>query len=112
MRAAAWPLLLLLAFGQAGFALHNGIPLVPAMGWSSWNTFRCDISSALVLDVADAMVSSGLREAGYLYVSIDDCWMLHERDASGHLVVDAAKFPEGMKWLGDEIHAVRALLSL
>ena len=55
------------------------------------------------------MVAKGLRDAGYNYVDIDDCWMLHERDAAGHLVVDAAKFPRGMKALGDELHA-RGLL--
>lgn len=44
-------------------------------GWSSWNTFRCDINDTLVREIADAMVSSGLRDAGYKYVNIDDCWM-------------------------------------
>ena len=75
----------------------------------SWNTFRCDLSETLILEVADAMVASGLRDAGYTYVNVDDCWMLHERDAAGHLVVDKAKFPRGMKALGDELHA-RGLL--
>lgn len=44
-------------------------------GWSSWNTFRCDINDTLIREIADVMVSSGLRDAGYKYVNIDDCWM-------------------------------------
>ena len=67
------------------------------------------MSETLILEVADAMVASGLRDAGYTYVNVDDCWMLHERDAAGHLVVDKTKFPSGMKALGDELHA-RGLL--
>jgi hypothetical protein len=97
-------LLLLAAAPRAARGLDNGLGATPAMGWSSWNTFRCDISASLILQVADAIVSSGLADAGYRYVNVDDCWMLHGRDASGHLVVDVKKFPEGMKALGDALH--------
>jgi len=100
--AARWAFSLLCA--RAALALHNGVSLLPQLGWSSWNTFRCEINSALILETADAMVSSGLLAAGYEYVNVDDCWMLHDRDAAGHLVVDVTKFPEGMKWLGDALH--------
>jgi alpha-galactosidase len=107
--ARALPLLLL---ASAAVALDNGVGRLPAMGWSSWNTFRCDLSEALILEVADALVSSGLRDAGYRYVNVDDCWMEHGRDAAGHLVVDAAKFPRGMKALGDELHQRRLLFGI
>lgn len=62
------------------------------------------MSEKLVLEVADALVSSGLRDVGYTYVNVDDCWMLRDRDAAGHLQVDTTKFPSGMKALGDELH--------
>jgi hypothetical protein len=109
-RAPLLPLLLAASLPpRAARALDNGLGATPAMGWSSWNTFRCDISAALILQVADAVVSSGLADAGYRYINVDDCWMRHGRDAEGHLVVDAEKFPDGMKALGDALHA-RGLL--
>lgn len=76
----------------------------PPMGWNSWNTFGADISEQLIMEIADAMVEKGYRDAGYEYVVIDDCWSLKERDASGRLVADPAKFPHGMKYLADYIH--------
>lgn len=76
----------------------------PPMGWSSWNTFGEDINEQIVMETADAMAELGLRDLGYTYVSIDDCWALHERDAEGRMVADPAKFPSGMKALGDYIH--------
>ena len=105
------PLLLLLALLAPAptAALDNGVGRLPAMGWSSWNTFRCDISAELVLQVADALVASGLASAGYRYVHVDDCWMTAQRGADGHLQVDKTKFPLGMRALGDELHA-RGLL--
>ena len=69
---------------------------VPAMGWNSWNTFAKDINEEKVLRAADVLSESGLREAGYEYIVIDDCWSLRERDAEGRLVADPEKFPHGM----------------
>ena len=61
-------------------ALNNGVGLTPAMGWNSWNRFRCEgLDEKLILEVAEAMVSSGLRDAGYVYVNIDDCWVRPSR---------------------------------
>jgi alpha-galactosidase len=77
----------------------------PPMGWNSWNTFGCTIDEARVEAAADAMVSSGMRDVGYEYVVVDDCWMQGQRDAAGNLVADSAAFPSGMKALGDYIHA-------
>jgi alpha-galactosidase len=86
--------------------LDNGVGVTPAMGWNSWNRFRCEgLDEKLILEVAQAMVSSGLRDAGYKYVNIDDCWQ-EKRGADGHIVPFQSKFPSGMKALGDKIHAL------
>jgi alpha-galactosidase len=82
----------------------NGLALIPPMGWNSWNKFGCHINEQLVRGAADTMVSTGMRDAGYLYVVIDDCWQVG-RDAQGVLGADPAKFPSGMKALGDYIHS-------
>jgi alpha-galactosidase len=76
----------------------------PPMGWNSWNKFACDgINETVIREVADAMVSSGMRDAGYRYIVIDDCWQV-SRDSAGNIVADAAKFPHGIKALADYIH--------
>jgi len=76
----------------------------PPMGWNSWNRFGCDVSESLVREMADAMVSTGMRDAGYRYIVIDDCWQV-SRDAEGRIVPDPARFPSGMKALADYVHA-------
>ena len=70
------------------------------MGWNSWNTFTHAINEDLIKETADAMASSGLKDAGYEYVVIDDCWSLRQRDQDGFLVPDPEKFPHGMKAVG------------
>lgn len=77
---------------------------VPPMGWNSWNTFTEKINEDLIKETVDAMKEQGLREAGYEYVVIDDCWSLKERDPEGKLVADPEKFPGGIKALADYIH--------
>ncbi|MEU0880241.1 ricin-type beta-trefoil lectin domain protein [Lentzea sp. NPDC005914] len=77
----------------------------PPLGWNSWNTFGCDISESKIRETADAMVSSGMRDAGYEYVVIDDCWFDPARDASGALRGSPERFPSGMKAMGDYLHA-------
>ena len=77
----------------------------PPMGWNSWNTFGENINEQLIKETADAMDSTGLKDAGYEYIVIDDCWSLRERDENGDLVADPAKFPHGMKYLADYIHS-------
>jgi alpha-galactosidase len=86
-------------------ALENGLARTPPMGWNTWNTFECNINETLVQQTTDLMVSSGMRDRGYTYVNLDDCWMTRSRDAAGDLVADPAKFPSGLKALGDYIHA-------
>lgn len=76
----------------------------PPMGWNSWNTFGPKIHEKLIMEIADAMVEKGYRDAGYTYIVIDDCWSLRERDTEGNLVPDPEKFPRGMKFLADYIH--------
>ena len=85
-------------------ALDNGVGRTPPMGWNSWNTFFCNISESLIRGMADTIVSSGMRDAGYEYVVVDDCWMNPNRDSSGNLQADPTRFPSGMKALGDYIH--------
>ncbi len=77
----------------------------PPMGWNTWNTFGENISEQLIIETVDAMVEKGLRDAGYIYVVIDDCWSLKERDENGRLVADPAKFPHGLKHLADYVHS-------
>ena len=77
----------------------------PPMGWNSWNTFGININESLIFQIADTMVEKGYRDAGYEYLIIDDCWSLKERDASGNLVPDPEKFPNGMKAVADYIHS-------
>ncbi|HRD17576.1 MAG TPA: glycoside hydrolase family 27 protein [Candidatus Marinimicrobia bacterium] len=78
--------------------------LTPPMGWNSWNRFGCDVNEQLIRETADAMVSSGMKAAGYQYVVIDDCWQ-GERDALGFIQPDRGRFPSGMKALADYIHS-------
>lgn len=77
----------------------------PPMGWNTWNTFGENISESLIMEIADAMVSKGLRDAGYEYIVIDDCWAERKRDENGSLVPDHKKFPHGLKHLADYIHS-------
>ncbi|EPS41014.1 hypothetical protein H072_5097 [Dactylellina haptotyla CBS 200.50] len=88
-------------------ALNNGLALKPQMGWNTWNTFGCNINQATILSAAQAIKNSGLINSGYQYVVIDDCWSVKSgRDSSGNLVADPSKFPNGMKWLADQVHAL------
>ncbi|SEG17448.1 alpha-galactosidase [Nonomuraea solani] len=83
------------------------LPLTPTppMGWSSWNKFRCNITEDLIKQSADALISSGMKDAGYTYVNIDDCWMAPQRDANGDLQADPVRFPGGIRALADYVHA-------
>jgi alpha-galactosidase len=82
---------------------QDGLALAPPMGWNSWNHYGCNIDEKLIKETADALVSSGLRDAGYVYVNLDDCWH-GARDANGNIQPDKERFPSGMKALGDYLH--------
>ena len=101
------PLLFSLSMPSASSAVQgalHGLARTPPMGWNSWNHFGCDVSEQLVRETADAIVASGMRNAGYRYVVIDDCWEV-ARDSSGTLVADSGRFPHGIKALADYVHA-------
>jgi len=99
-------LLLFLGLASAAFAQkYQGLAPTPPMGWNSWNTFASNINEIVVRGTAETMIKSGMRDAGYRYIVIDDTWSLKERDAQGNLVADPAKFPSGMKALADWLHA-------
>jgi alpha-galactosidase len=88
-----------------GHALDNGLARTPPMGWNSWNKYACKgLNEKVVRETADAMVSNGMKDAGYQFVIIDDCWQTG-RDAEGNIVADAERFPSGIKALADYIHA-------
>ena len=79
--------------------------LTPAMGWNSWNVFTKTLDEKMVMDMADAMVSTGMRDLGYQYIDMDDFWHADTRDSMGRPVPDAKKFPHGMKYLSDYVHS-------
>lgn len=93
-------------------ALDNGLGLTPQMGWNSWNHFGCAINETLILQTMDALVETGFRDAGYVYVNLDDCWQLSRDPVTKQIVPDAAAFPRGIKYLADEAHARGLLLGL
>lgn len=83
-----------------------GLALTPPMGWNSWNKFQTNISEKLIRETADAIVSSGMKDAGYTYLVLDDGWMGMERDPkTGDLIADPKKFPSGMKVVADYVHS-------
>jgi alpha-galactosidase len=81
---------------------YNGQAKTPPMGWNSWNKFRNQVSDKMVREMADAIVKSGMRDAGYIYVNIDDTWEAGSRDAAGNITTNN-KFPD-MKALSAYIH--------
>jgi alpha-galactosidase len=85
-------------------AAADGLALTPPMGWNSWNRFHCEVTEKVVRDAADAMVASGMKDAGYEYVVVDDCWQ-RERDAAGRILADPERFPSGIKALADYVHS-------
>jgi alpha-galactosidase len=83
----------------------NGLALTPPIGWSSWNNFGEDINEQLVVETIDAMIANGMRDAGYVFVNLDDGWQRHKGKRSDHpLEVDPKKFPRGMAWLANYAH--------
>ena len=86
-------------------SLYQSLCPTPPMGWNSWNKFGCNVSEKLIMETADAMVQNGLRDAGYEYVVIDDCWQVG-RDENGNIIADPERFPNGMKALADYVHSL------
>ncbi len=83
----------------------EALAMTPPMGWNSWNPFGKDVNEQVIKETADAMVSSGLRDAGYIYLVIDDYWQGERDTASGTLSCNSERFPSGMKALADYVHS-------
>ena len=83
---------------------NNGAALTPPMGWSSWNNFRHNINENVIFDIAKAVKESGLADAGYVYINLDDCWQSSMRDENGRLQGDFSTFPHGIKSLVEKIN--------
>ena len=105
MKTTRWYLAALIAGASAAAQAQqfDALALTPPMGWNSWNKFNCNISEQLIRETADAMVASGMRDAGYQYVNIDDCWH-GTRDSLGFIRPDPVRFPSGIKALADYVH--------
>ncbi len=91
---------------------NNGSALTPPMGWSSWNAFHDCVDEDLIYDTAKAMKDSGLLDAGYKYVNIDDCWQAAIRDENGEMVPDPATFPHGIAELAKKVNALGLKLGI
>ncbi|HYO23271.1 MAG TPA: glycoside hydrolase family 27 protein [Flavisolibacter sp.] len=89
---------------RQNYRKFEGLALTPPMGWNSWNKFACNVDENMIKQMADAMVSTGMKEAGYTYINIDDCWH-GDRDSLGFIHPDAKRFPSGMKALADYVHS-------
>jgi alpha-galactosidase len=99
-------LLTLIFFTLAAAQDPGGTSLAqtPPMGWNSWNKFACNVSEQLIRETADAVVATGMRDAGYQYVNIDDCWQV-SRAPDGTIVADPVHFSSGIKTLADYVHS-------
>lgn len=105
---------ILLSCSLSVFCLEDNQALTPPMGFSTWNEFGCNINEETLVNTGLLMIKKhpanwegkeiSLKDAGYIYVNIDDCWHAKSRDAQGNPQWDTAKFPRGLKWLADTIH--------
>lgn len=91
-------------FFSASSQKFDQLAKTPPMGWNSWNKYQCDVSEELILKMADAMEASGMKDAGYEYIVIDDCWQI-SRDENGEIIADPERFPHGMKYVADYVHS-------
>ncbi|KAK0474399.1 glycoside hydrolase family 27 protein [Armillaria novae-zelandiae] len=87
-------------------ALENGVGRLPFMGYNTWNAYYCNIDEDTIYKTAELMVSLGLKDAGYDYMNIDDCYAEKQRNSDGDIVENAKRFPSGMRNLTDRIHAL------
>ncbi|KAJ6107259.1 hypothetical protein N7523_008582 [Penicillium sp. IBT 18751x] len=84
----------------------DGVGRLPALGWNSWNAFGCDVDADKIMTAANEMVNLGLKELGYEYVNIDDCWSIKgaRNSTTGRLMYNYTTFPDGISGLADQIH--------
>ena len=97
--------LIVLAVANHAMALDGPVGRLPAMGYNSWNAFQCDYNASMLEAQAKVMHDRGLVAAGYHIFNFDDCYALKERNATGHIVEDPAKFPEGIAAFSKRVHA-------
>ncbi|KAL5360737.1 hypothetical protein BJX96DRAFT_165389 [Aspergillus floccosus] len=78
------------------------------LGWNSWNAFACDIDATKILTAAEQVVNLGLKDLGYEYINIDDCWSIkdHRDPNTQRIIPDPAKFPDGISGLASQIHGM------
>jgi alpha-galactosidase len=103
MRKAFVIFLILVSCNAFSQKFENLAP-TPPMGWNSWNRFACNVNEQMLRDAADALISSGMKDAGYNYIVVDDCWH-GQRDSLGFIHADPVHFPSGIKALTDYIHS-------
>lgn len=97
--------LLALAPRALAVLMNNGLAATPQMGWDNWNAYGCDVDASLLVNTAQLMVTLGLRDSGYYYVILDDCWS-DGRYENGSLKPDFTKFPNGMAAVADKMHSL------
>jgi len=102
--AAVLPAVLYAELASYPLKLDNGLALTPQMGWNSWNHYHCNINQDIMKSTMDALVSTGLAKAGYIYANVDDCWAASRMD-NGSVVSDPSTFPDGMAALADYAHS-------
>ncbi|GAB1218496.1 hypothetical protein ATERTT37_007752 [Aspergillus terreus] len=86
----------------------DGVGRLPALGWNSWNAFNCDINATKILTAAEQVVNLGLKDLGYEYINIDDCWSIkdHRDPNTQRIIPDPTKFPNGISGLASQIHGM------
>lgn len=100
------------AFAAASVAaLDNGLGRTPVQGWNSWNCYGSGVTAADLQATVDFFTTSGLRDAGYVYVSTDDGWM-DGRDAQGKIRANPATFPQGIEGVAAYAHTRGAKLGV
>ena len=102
--AGAWRTSLLDTDIPRALPADGGVAPTPPMGWNSWNHWFCNVSETVIEQAADQIVATGMQDAGYQYVNIDDCWQLADRDDAGAVQPDPTRFPGGIKPVADYVH--------
>lgn len=105
----------LVAAASAQLTSPDGTGRLPALGWSSWNEFGCDINETVFIETAQLIVDLGLKDLGYEYVNIDDCWSdldLRRDNGTKEFIVDKKKFPNGIGHVADKVHELGLKLGI
>lgn len=89
---------------RSASAYNDGVGKLPALGYDTFNAFGCDYNASSVAAQAEIMQRSGLVDAGYQILILDDCYALKERNSTGHMVADPAKFPDGLPAFSSQIN--------